>query len=306
MDRNEYFRIQVCNVCGSEASGPAINDLIHTCNVLKKAAVPFSNEQVKATVALCAVCGHKYLNPVLTDKILNYYYNSVESEYFDGHRQKPSDHRPAETKKFAAFIVANSNGPDILEVGCGLGFLLKQLSHLQFNCFGVEPSAFAAHFAANELGLNIHTGMLTAETYPGKKFNTIILSDVVEHISDINTLFRLLKGYLADDGKIIVLTGDSNSLYARLCGKKWLYLYSWEHISFFNKKSIIRLFENHSLRLDVFKRIAHTGSVQQNCFDFIKTIALILLNAVRLRNEKFYLMAFDHFIAVATNKKNHA
>ena len=295
----EYFVAQCCPVCGSSESKVLYSGIKHTCNVLEKAGVKLENKDILTYALKCKYCKHIYLSLTLKDDLLSYYYNVVESEYYDSQKVHPKDHRPADTKKFAKFIENESkSGDNILEIGSGLGFLLKELKIAGFKTYGIEPSGFASSFSRNELKLDVITGMLTEKTYKNKKFDVIILSDVIEHISDPNQLFKLIEYYLTDTGKVIVLTGNSRSLYAKICGKKWLYFYSWEHMSFFNRRSIEFLLNKNSLKLSYYKNTAHSGSFYVNSILFFKTIVMIILEKLKIRKYNFYLMAFDHFIAV--------
>lgn len=296
----DYFQDQDCAVCNQHNNKVIYSNLIHTCHVLSKAAIPLENSQIPTDIMECSNCGHRYLAKILNSERLNFYYNVVETEYFDGQKLNPSDHRPAETQKFAEYINSNAAGKKVLEIGCGLGFLLYRLKALGKECYGVEPSAFASGFAREKLSLNVETGLLDEYTYANQKFDTIVLSDVVEHVPGINTLFKVIEKYLKPGGKVIVFTGDSKSKYAMICGVKWLYFYSWEHLSFFNKNSIKYLFDKHALYLEKFDRVAHTGSYLQNSKIFIKTIGHFIFNILKIRKDQFYSMAFDHFIAIGT------
>src|SRR5260221_1709063 len=304
MNPNEYFIKQNCPVCNSEQSIALFKNLIHTCNVLKKAGINVSNEDAPADINLCSNCKHKYLSLIIKDKFINNYYGVVDSEYYDTAKDNPYDGRVKDTKKFADLIAKKcTDCYTVLEIGSGLGHLLFQLKEKGYECTGIEPSGFASSYSRSQLGLNVITGLLNRETFPTKKFDIVILSDVIEHIYDINSLFSLIEYYLAPSGRVIVLTGNSNSLYARVCGKKWLYFYSWEHVSFFNKSSINNLFTRHSLWLDYFKETQHTGSFWLNTKTFALTFRGMLANFLRLKNHKFFYMAFDHFIAIGKNIK---
>lgn len=296
-----YFdEIDQCPVCGSKDKKIIFKKLEHTCNVLKKTGIDLKNDEVDVDVCLCRQCGHKYLSKVIKDQYLSYYYKVVESEYYDSVKSNHADRRVTETKKFAEFIKEQSPGAKtVLEVGAGMGHLLLQLKNLGFETKGVEPSPFASKIANEELGLDVYEGFMDTSTFPGKVYDVIVVSDVVEHISGINTFFDLLTHYLAPGGQIFVLTGDSNSLYAKMCGRRWLYFFSWEHVSFFSKSSVRYLFQKHSLRLKYFKKIHHSGSYWNNVKIFVLTIRAILANKLGFRKHKFYYMAFDHFIAIA-------
>lgn len=295
-----YFIKQVCPVCESSNARVLYGNILHTCHVLEKAGVPVKNAEAPADILECNNCGHSYLSHMVKDEIISHYYNAVNSEYYDTVKNKPYDRRAADTKKFAGLIEEKCRGAKtVLEIGSGMGYLLNQLKLKGFECYGVEPSQFASGYARDNFGLNIITALLTGTTYPGKKFDIIILSDVVEHVSNINGLFALAQNYLADNGKIVVLTGNRNSLYSKICGKKWLYYFSWEHVSFFNKNSVTALFKRHGLVLDYFKKTQHTGSAARNIKIVAYTFYAMLRHFLKIRREDYYYMAFDHFIAIA-------
>jgi 2-polyprenyl-3-methyl-5-hydroxy-6-metoxy-1,4-benzoquinol methylase len=261
---------------------------------------------VPADILECEVCGHRYLSMVIKDEFIKYNYSVAESEYYDTVKSNPHDRQAEDTKKFAELIRSKCKDcSTILEIGSGMGYLLCELKKRGFKCTGIDPSNFATSYARQELGLNVVTGILDEKTFLGKKFDIIILSDVVEHIYDINALLTLVTSYLSVDGRVVILTGNSNSLYAKFCGKKWLYFFSWEHVSFFNRSSVQYLFKKHFLQLEYFKAKQHSGSFPQNLKSLYLTLQSALANLLHLRNHTFYYyMAFDHFIAIGKNKKN--
>jgi predicted SAM-dependent methyltransferase len=68
-------------------------------------------------------------------------------------------------------------------------------------------------------------------------FDVIVMSDVLEHVTDpiktLNKIFALLK----DDGVMLIITPEIGSLSHRLMGKRWSN-YKAEHLFYFNRKSI--------------------------------------------------------------------
>jgi 2-polyprenyl-3-methyl-5-hydroxy-6-metoxy-1,4-benzoquinol methylase len=302
LDTN-FFDKKNCIVCGSTKSKIKYKNIFHTCNVLKKSNIPYTNEETPSDVMECNQCGHKYLSYNINDKTLNYYYSVAESEYYDSMKINPRDRLILENKERAKSISKKfPNSKTVLEIGCGMGYFLKNLSENGYECVGVEPSSFASNYAREEFGLNVITGLLDKDTFDTNKFDIIVIFDVVEHINNIDNLFDLVTHYLAKDGSVIILTGNSNSLYARICKGKWLYYYSWEHVSFFNRKSTKYLFDKHNLELTEFSRTSNDMSLKSNTIIFVKTIVQIIKNFFGIEKSKFYSMAFDHFLAVGKNR----
>lgn len=77
-------------------------------------------------------------------------------------------------------------GPNLLEVGCGAGTLLIELSHMGFNCTGLETSSLANDLARQFVAesqepVQIKDG---PESSWRHEFDTVLALDVMEHIQN--------------------------------------------------------------------------------------------------------------------------
>ena len=93
----------------------------------------------------------------------------------------------------------------IIEIGCGAGINLRGLSK-EYTCIGIEPDPFLAKRAQeNNEGMNIYKDGLPSDFhYLNRKFDYILLLDVLEHINDDYAALRSLSPVLAKHGKIII------------------------------------------------------------------------------------------------------
>ncbi len=300
----KYFEnIGHCPVCGSINEKKLYKDIIHTCDVLRKAGIQIENVEVPSDIKVCKKCGHKYLSKVIKEEYLSRYYSVVGSEYYDSVKTDFRDRVETETKKFAKFVYRNaSSQKNVLEIGSGMGHLLVELQKLGFICTGIEPSEMISNHSKELFKINVITGLLDFNTFPEKKFDIIILRDVIEHIYDVNILFKLVSHYLVEGGKVFILTGDSNSAYAKICGRRWLYFFSWEHVSFFNKNSISYLLTHNGFSMPFFQKQRHSGTILLNIKIFIITLRSKVATFLKLRSHKFFYMCFDHFVAIGQKK----
>ncbi|MCC2606140.1 class I SAM-dependent methyltransferase [Planctobacterium marinum] len=103
-------------------------------------------------------------------------------------------------------------GSGVLEVGCGSGLLLAQLSE-SFSCVefeGIEPfsDGFSAlkefNFLVQRKGLNIHN-LKYEEFESNKKFDLIYCINVFEHLNDWRDMLMWASSLLMDCGRIVVL-----------------------------------------------------------------------------------------------------
>jgi SAM-dependent methyltransferase len=101
---------------------------------------------------------------------------------------------------------------DILEIGCGEAGVLKAFTDLGHRAFGIELEesrlVFAREFMAGELAsgkvafLNMNIYDVDIEKDIGRKFDLVILKDVIEHIPDQAKFIPQLHRFLKPGGKV--------------------------------------------------------------------------------------------------------
>src|SRR5205807_6047063 len=72
----------------------------------------------------------------------------------------------------------------LLDLGCWTGFLLAEAGARGWVPLGVEPSAFAAAYARDRLGLEVVTGELMDADVGDRPFRAVVMADVIEHLPD--------------------------------------------------------------------------------------------------------------------------
>lgn len=118
-------------------------------------------------------------------------------------------------------------GDSILDVGCNTGELLDFARGFGCRTSGVEFSA-ASREVVRLKGHKIHSSL---EEAPGQ-YDIITAFDLIEHLYDIPDFLTVCTRKLANNGKLVILTGDVHCFSARLCGTKWWYVNFPEHIAF--------------------------------------------------------------------------
>ncbi|MGE3609891.1 MAG: class I SAM-dependent methyltransferase [Bacteriovoracaceae bacterium] len=114
-----------------------------------------------------------------------------------------------------------------LDFGCGRTTLLAQL----FSQKGIEVDSFDYYF-------------LKDETIWNKKYDFIVLSEVIEHLRDPFEEMKSLKNILNPNGKMFIKT----KFYPQKSEfDQWFYKRDLTHIQFFNPQSMEHL--GHSLQM---------------------------------------------------------
>jgi 2-polyprenyl-3-methyl-5-hydroxy-6-metoxy-1,4-benzoquinol methylase len=173
-----------------------------------------------------------------SDDVLDaYWQTSVDP---DGLARRPFEERERRLENCKAelrHILALEPGR-ILDVGCGVGYLLSALP-AQWEKHGSELSQFAAR-QASEHG-KIHLGPLEAAGYPTGHFDVVVLYHVIEHMPDPVSALREAYRILKPGGHMIIGTPDFDSACARRFGENFRMLHDETHTSLFSCESLRRL-----------------------------------------------------------------
>lgn len=95
------------------------------------------------------------------------------------------------------------HGRRALDVGCGIGIMVRWLDFLGFEGHGVEISPWAVDYAHRELSLHrVRQGTVAEASFPDGHFTLVTLVHVLEHLNDpeptLREILRILEpgGYL--------------------------------------------------------------------------------------------------------------
>jgi SAM-dependent methyltransferase len=135
----------------------------------------------------------------------------------------------------------------IVDVGCGLGFLLSGLE-AGWQKHGVELSRFAAEHAAH--WGEIYVGELAGANYPAEYFDVVVLHHVIEHVAEPADLIAEIWRVLKSGGKLLLGTPDFDSGCARRFGEKYRLLHDPTHISLFTNDSMHRFLRDYGFVIE--------------------------------------------------------
>jgi len=125
----------------------------------------------------------------------------------------------------------------ILDIGCNTGELLDFAKKFGCKTSGVEFSS-ASREILSEKG---HIPYATFAESPNG-YDIITAFDLIEHLYDVSAFLKNCYEKLSEKGRLIILTGNINSLSATMSGSRWWYAQYPEHIVFPSKK----YFREHS------------------------------------------------------------
>lgn len=198
----------------------------------------------------CEGCGLVWVRPFLSPKELDKYYpegyicypDAIED---DANRLRRKERQFGIEKRVQRVIAKAGQVGKVLDVGCATGIFLNAMRQHGWECYGVEPSAYASEYARNRFGLDVFTGFLEETQYPEAFFDAITMWDVFEHMANPREVFSRVWRYLKPGGVLVVCTPNSSSWERSVFGKYWagwevprhFYIYGQENISRLLKES---------------------------------------------------------------------
>ncbi len=127
----------------------------------------------------------------------------------------------------------------VLDIGAGIGDLVKTLSDHGYNTTGVEPSLLARKIALKKrIELLPNTLQLHSHS-----FEAISMYHVLEHVPDLEIQKKEIVRLLEENGKLILALPNYNSLDAKWFQNYWAGYDVPRHLFHFNRKAVSNFFE---------------------------------------------------------------
>lgn len=124
-----------------------------------------------------------------------------------------------------------NNKYSVMDVGCNTGELLDFAKGFGCMTYGVEYS----DASREKLASKGHIAYSSFEEAPGG-YDVITAFDLVEHLYDAPSFMKRCREKLSENGKLAILTGNIQSLSAKLAKSHWWYAQYPEHIIFPSRK----------------------------------------------------------------------
>jgi 2-polyprenyl-3-methyl-5-hydroxy-6-metoxy-1,4-benzoquinol methylase len=176
--------------------------------------------------------------------------------------------RPAELDFSVMWLPASKRG-QLLDVGCGSGWLISQMQGLGWHVEGVDFDPVSVQ-SANNRGLAVHLGSLEAQKFASCHFDVVTMSHAIEHVHDPLGLLKECRRILKPGGRLVVVTPNTESLGHRIYKDKWLALDPPRHLHLFNLTTL-----NHLARLAGFGNFSSFTSIRDANGTFIASRSIL-------------------------------
>ncbi|MBL4656867.1 MAG: class I SAM-dependent methyltransferase [Flavobacteriales bacterium] len=209
------------------------------------------------SVVKCRDCSMAYINPRLKDQSI---YNIYKDNYFlrEGYTFEDfgyGDYDLTAHLRDRTFIrwydeaipYLKVKSGSALDVGCATGRFLMILKERNWKVNGIElDRGMCAEL--NEKGFDVNSEPLESQKAEST-FDLITLFDVVEHLPHVREDFKVLHKLLSDDGSIVLVTPNIESLQSKIFGKRWFQLKPLEHISYFSPRTLKTMAEESGFKV---------------------------------------------------------
>jgi SAM-dependent methyltransferase len=218
---------------------------------------------------LCVVDGYQvwrsassctdFVWPMPSDQELKEYYD--RADYFEGGEHggySDYDEQTAPSLQLVTELLdrfPESDGTlSVLDVGCSYGTHLRLAADRQWQCFGVELSDHARQMAKERHG-DLMTIVESASELPARRYDLVMILEVIEHLQDPYPLFATLfeKGAIGPDTLVVITTPNARSNDAIADPAKWEFRHPPSHLVYYSALSFQLLMQKLGFQ-DVFTR----------------------------------------------------
>ena len=224
-----------CAVCGSEQFSPLYK--------VKDFAI-----------VACKSCGFVAVNPRVENEQLHLLYTD---KYFSGASENYGyqDYDLTANLRILTFskwlerirpFLSATKGP-VLDIGCASGYFIDLMQQEGWPVEAIELDQ-AMVVKLRERGLQIFDRPFE-DFVSAKKYKSITLFDVMEHIPDLQTTFKKLHDLLDEDGVVAMITPNFGSRQRKIFGKRWFQFKPLEHIHYFTPATLDLIAQKNGLEV---------------------------------------------------------
>jgi SAM-dependent methyltransferase len=209
-------------------------------------------------VVRCVGCGLLYRNPGIKPERLGDLYAGKYSRFLTGDYSTHRQRRYRLVMDAFDPLFADGTGRRLLDFGCGAGLFLDLAYERGFEGYGVDLSQDSIDRAREKpSGAHAHFGSpLDIPEIAAGGFDVITMWSVLAHLATPVEDLTMLRGLLDDDGALLILTVNANSLQLKADGDRWAG-FTRNHLKFYSPSTLPLLLERAGFGAVVMRPMAH-------------------------------------------------
>lgn len=228
-----------------------MNQVVIKCNLCGKKKFKIVHNQDESQILKCQNCDLIFRSPLPKETEIKKFYNKdkiLVNKYFEGLKKDYDLKNPAiklyqnELDKLSKVMKPGR----LLDIGCAYGAFLDLARKYNWQVSGVEVSEKSSKYAKKTFNLPIYNGTLERAKFASNTYNLVTMWDLIEHLTDPLSTLKETKRILKDNGMILILTINTDSLIgklANLSSSSKDYLYDKQHNFFFTHNTLKKMVE---------------------------------------------------------------
>jgi 2-polyprenyl-3-methyl-5-hydroxy-6-metoxy-1,4-benzoquinol methylase len=291
-----------CWVCGSARTSEWKKRSIDRALAPEDLQITDSRYGLTLRLLRCADCGFTFAEAAEVGELVQLYEQLEDNAYEEG-----LENRAVQMRWILKLCrEVNPQTRTLLEIGSGIGLLVNEARKAGFDATGVEPSRSLVAAAKRILGVELLNGTFPHPSLEGRRFDVVLVVDVIEHVSDPVELLRNTAAALTDEGLLVVVTPDAGSLAARLLGHRWWH-FRLAHVGYFNSSTMRKAAANAGLEIVGKRRAVWFFPVQYLATRLERYLPVAWLNR-RLESSALFrktitLNLFDSWVFLLRRKR---
>jgi len=207
-------------------------------------------------IDVCASTGvHRFRNASLRDYgsgyFLDEYRKQYNKTYFEDEKnlRRLARERLQLVSECMGWQGRDWKGKWILEIGSATGFFLHEASMLSDFVLGVEISQEAAEYGRDVLGLDIRVGNFLDESIVSSnlQFDLIFSFFTLEHIPDIEMMWKKIARLLAKDGMIFLSLPSFYGPTFQTNPSHWFHTHPQDHFYDYSPESLKKVLNHYGI-----------------------------------------------------------
>ncbi len=218
------------------------------------------NQEYK--IDLCNYCGYSFINPRPTLEFISNYYANFRISDEAIHTKKEDDKHSysiIDAKRIVKTISKFTNsavGLNFLDVGCGHGLISREAIDGGFNVTALELSDIERDVAYSLTKIMPVNSSFEDYSCDPESFDVINLSQILEHVVDINLWASKSNHCLRKNGLLAIALPNFNSFFRYVLQEGDPYICPPVHLNFFSKKNLIKLLDIHGFDIEYYEFIS--------------------------------------------------
>ncbi|GAB3493429.1 class I SAM-dependent methyltransferase [Curvibacter fontanus] len=173
-------------------------------------------------------------------------FNNSALEVQEADREFHDAHREDIATNIERLLGRPLSGLSILDIGCGWGQTMKYLASKGARCSGFDPAPEAVSYVQS-IGLEcVRAGMERMDVFEGRRFDVVLLMNVLEHLSDPVKVVEDICGSVLEKGGMLVVEVPNEFNAFQMAAQELHCLSQWwvappAHLNYFSSSSLAAL-----------------------------------------------------------------